>query len=118
MIEGWPGSLLKLTLYTFFVDELAERFSTIPAHICDVPAVLYADDVLLYAKSPERLQRLMTISKNWAKEGGMTWNTKKGKSEVLEAEETRGHSFKLAHRKLNQVKEVTYLGVSLSEEGV
>ncbi len=48
----------------------------------------------------------------------MTWNTKKGKSEILESEETRGRAFKLAHRELNQVKEVTYLGVSLSEEGV
>ncbi len=34
----------------------------------------------------------------------MTWNTKKGKSEILESEETRGRAFKLAHRELNQVK--------------
>ncbi len=59
----------------------------------------------------------MDISTNWKKERGMTWNTKKGKSKILESEEIRGHAFKLAHRELNQVKEVTYLGVSLSEEG-
>ncbi len=40
------------------------------------------------------------------------------KRETLESEETRGHAFKLAHRELNQVREVTYLGVSPSEEGV
>ncbi len=84
----------------------------------DVPAVLFADDVLLSAKSPEGLQILMDISTIWAKESGMTWNTRRGKSEILESAETRGYAFKLALRELNQVKEVTYLGVSVSEEGV
>ncbi len=47
----------------------------------------------------------------------MTWNTKKGKSEVLESDNIRGHAFKLAHKELYQVKEVTYLSAPLSEEG-
>ncbi len=42
---------------------------------------------MLSAKSPEGLQRIMYISRVWAKERDVTWNTKKGKSEVLESEE-------------------------------
>ncbi len=52
------GSPLSPTLYNF-MDEFAERVSAIPAHMSDVPAVLFADDVLLSAKSPEGLQILM-----------------------------------------------------------
>ncbi len=92
-------------LYNLFMDEFAERVSAIPAHMSDIPAVLFADDVLLSAKSPEGLQRLMDVSTNWAKERGMTWSTEKDKSEILESEETRGNTFKLAHRELNQVNE-------------
>ncbi len=105
-------------MYNVFIDEFAERVSAIPARMSDVPAILFADDVLLSAKSPEGLRRLMDVSTTWAEDRGMTWNTKKGKSEVLESEETKGHVFNLARKELNQVKEVTYLGVSLSEEGI
>ncbi len=48
----------------------------------------------------------------------MTWNTKKGKSEVLESEETSAHTFVLAGKPLSQVSEVTYLGISLGPPGI
>ncbi len=48
----------------------------------------------------------------------MTWNTEKGKSEVLESKETRDLIFKLAGKCLEQEPEVSYLGVSLSENGI
>ncbi len=60
----------------------------------------------------------MNIATLWADERGMTWNTKKGKSEVLESKETRDLIFKLAGKRLEQEPEVTYLGVSLSENGI
>ncbi len=34
------------------MDEFAERVAAVPMDVSDVPAVLFADDVLLTAKSP------------------------------------------------------------------
>ncbi len=48
----------------------------------------------------------------------MTWNTKPGKSEVLEAVETRSSTFALAGQPLGKAEEVEYLGVSMNASGV
>ncbi len=49
------GSPLSPTRYNLFIDDFPERVSTIPAHMSDVPEVLFADDVLLSERSPEGL---------------------------------------------------------------
>ncbi len=79
-----------------------------------LPAVLFVDDVLLAAKSPPGLQRLLDIATKWAEDRQMTWNTKPGKSEVLEAVETRSSTFTLAGQPLGKAEEVKYLGVGFS----
>ncbi len=54
------GSPLSPRLYNLVMDEFAERVSEVPTEVADVPAALFADDVLLVAKSPPGLQRLWT----------------------------------------------------------
>ncbi len=44
------------------MDEFAERVSATPRYVADVPAVLFADDVLVTAKTPEGLQTLLDIA--------------------------------------------------------
>ncbi len=44
------------------MDESAERLRTTHSYVADVPAVLFADDVLITAKSPTGLQTLLRFS--------------------------------------------------------
>ncbi len=43
-------SPLSPTLYNVFMDEFAEGVGAVPSDVLDIPAVLFADDVLLTAK--------------------------------------------------------------------
>ncbi len=61
------------------MDESADMISQVPRETADVPAVLFVDDVLLSAKSPEGLQNLLDIVSGWAQDYQMVWNTKPGK---------------------------------------
>ncbi len=61
------------------MDDFAEKIRAVLKEDADVPAVLFADDVILLAMSPTALQRLLDIATIWATENGMTWNTKKRK---------------------------------------
>ncbi len=117
--RGVPqGSPLSPSLYNIFMDEFAERLNGVSREVADVPAVLFADDVLLTAKSATGLQELLDIASKWGEDRQMKWNVNAGKSEVLESEETKHRTFLLAGRNLGKTPEVTYLGVSLSSEGV
>ncbi len=49
------------------MDEFAESVSGVPKEVADVPAVLFADDVLLTAG----LQALLDIANKWAMDNQM-----------------------------------------------
>ncbi len=57
------------SLYNMFLDEFAERQSEIPSVVADVPAVLFADDVLLTSETAVGLQRLLHVVTKWGKTG-------------------------------------------------
>ncbi len=71
------------------MDEFAERLNGVSREVADVPEVLFADDVLLTAKSATGLQELLDIASKWGEDQQMKWNVNAGKSEVLESEETK-----------------------------
>ncbi len=48
------------------MDKFAERVSGVSEEVANVPAVLFADNVLLTAKTPSGLQVLLDIATNWA----------------------------------------------------
>ncbi len=49
-------------MYNLFMDEFTERVNEVSAEEADMSAVFFADDVLLAAKSPPGLQRLLNIA--------------------------------------------------------
>ncbi len=92
--------------------------SGVPEEVADVPAVLFADDDLLTAKTSLGLPALLDIATKWAMDNQMNWNTKAGKSEVLKSAETRNQQSVLSAKPLNKVSEANYLGVTLRDAGV
>ncbi len=78
------------------MDEFAESLNGVSREVADVPAVLFAGDVLLTAKSATGLQELLDISSKWGEDRQMKWNVNAGKSEILESEETKNRTFVLA----------------------
>ncbi len=62
------------------MDEFADRITQVPRETADLAAVLFADDVLLSAKSPEGLRSLLDIASAWAQDYQMAWNTNPGKT--------------------------------------
>ncbi len=79
---GQRGSARLATspsLYNIFMDEFAERLKGVSREVADVPAVLFADDVLLTAKSATGLQELLDIASKWGEDRQMKWNVNAGK---------------------------------------
>ncbi len=74
-------------------------------------------DIIFLAKSPTALQRELDIQKNMAYRERNDLDTRKGKSEVLESEETSAQTFVLAGKPLFQVAEAANLVISLGLSG-
>ncbi len=66
--QGFP---LSPNLYNIFMDEFAERLNEVSREVVDVPEVLFADDVLLTAKSASGLQELLEIASKWGEDRQM-----------------------------------------------
>ncbi len=62
------------------MDEFAERVGAAQTDMSDIPAVLFADGMLLTAKTPQGVLSLMDIATQWAEQRAMPWNTKRGKA--------------------------------------
>lgn len=109
------GSPASPALFNIYIDDLAETIEKLAGFDADRAAILYADDVLLIAKKPWELQRLLDIVSWWASRNGMAWNTAKS-AVMIPVDERR--LFTLAGDVLTSAKEIEYLGVALTLQGV
>eukprot|EP00123_Amoebidium_parasiticum_P019211 comp24348_c5_seq7/m.46509 comp24348_c5_seq7/g.46509 ORF comp24348_c5_seq7/g.46509 comp24348_c5_seq7/m.46509 type:complete len:752 (-) comp24348_c5_seq7:38-2293(-) len=113
------GSLLSPFLFNLFIDDLAVK---IYAENDDPinnfpPALLYADDLSLLARTPRRLQRLFDVVSEWCKANLMILNI--DKCGVLVPDIANNlHTFTLSSKPVPIVPEYKYLGVPVHSVGV
>lgn len=109
------GSPASPTLFNVYIDELVEDILRYADFDVSRAAILYADDVLLCARSRCDLQKLLNIASRWAARAGMIWNT--SKSFILSRPGV-AEQFYLAGDLLDCKHEIEYLGVTLTLDGV
>ena len=111
------GSKLGPILFNIFINDLLEELHAsnlgVQMITITVSALGFADDILVIADDPSKLQALLDICSNWSEQNGMPFNIKKCKVLVLN-EALKGLSFKLTGAPLELVKETKYLGVLFS----
>ena len=86
--------------------------------------LLYADDIVLIADSPEQLQQMLDHTTQYARRWHFRFNTKAGKSDVVAVgcskkrlQELRKVQFRLGEGVLRLSSEYKYLGVELGKVG-
>ena len=113
--QGDPPST---TLFNIYMDVYAERVMKGESHYRngDRGLIMFADDVKLSAASPEVLQEMLDTSSVWAADHGMTWSTTK--CFILQPDLGREANPTLAGETLRTVREVEYLGVTITNAGI
>ena len=85
---GLPqGAVLSPLLYALFINGLAVELKQegfgVDVFGRRVGILLYADDIVLIAESPEQLQEMLSWTSRYANEWQFRFNTKPGKSDVV-----------------------------------
>ncbi len=71
-----------------------------------LPDILQIFRLYYTAKTPAGLQAQLDIASKWANDRQMTWNIKKGKSEILQSRATKNQTFVLSGKPLSEVADV------------
>ena len=113
------GSKLGPILFNIFINDLLNELQNTgigafigPIHI---PALGFADDIVLISDDPEKLQKLIDKCQSWASKNGMSFNTSKCKVMVFNGSST-DMIFTLNDEQLQIVETYKYLGVILSSK--
>lgn len=111
------GSPLSPTIFNLYIDVLTNKLAQTKQKFANLPATIYADDVVLFAKTSRGLRKLLRVCTDWARSAGMKWNTDPGKSCILAPPECF-RTFTLAGQPIEKVDETNYLGVIVDFTGV
>ena len=113
------GSKLGPILFNIFINDLLNEIHKTgigafigPIHI---PALGFADDIVLISDDPEKLQKLIDKCESWASKNEMSFNTSKCKVMVFNGS-PKDVTFTLNNEQLQIVETYRYLGVILSSK--
>ena len=100
-----------------YINDLLEKLDASKLVVkmpkAEITVLGYADDIVLIADSPSKLQEQINICERWSRRNGMKFNTEKCKVLPLNIG-TKGWTFTLAGRAIEKVTEIKYLGITLS----
>ena len=111
------GSKLGPILFNIFINDLLKeledsQLGVVMPNIL-VTALGYADDIVLIADHPSKLQKQINICERWSRRNGMRFNTEKCKVLPLNVG-MKGPSLTISGKSIEKVKSMTYLGITLS----
>jgi hypothetical protein len=124
---GLPqGAVLSPLLYALFINGLAEELNSAAFGVDvfgrRVALLLYADDIVLMAESPEQLQSMLDHTSRYARQWQFRFNTKPGKSDVVICGTPKQcqvalPQFRLGEGVLQVSPQYKYLGVEVGKIG-
>ena len=117
--QGDPSSPL---LFMLFVNDILENINSNVDGIFTVNElklflILFADDQVVFAKTPDTLQSLLTDIEHYCTEWGLKINTSKTKAMIFEKGRRTYHEFFLYDTKIELVDSFKYLGITLFKNG-
>ncbi len=117
--QGDPSSPL---LAMFFLNDLIDNITSERPEIITLEnirlfLILYADDMILFAKSPECLQLMLNEVENYCNLWGLKINVSKTKAMVFENGRSRSIDLSIYNTKIEFVNSFKYLDVVLFNNG-
>ncbi len=117
-----PGLSSISHFFNFFVDELSKQLRATGCGIChggiDIGSLLYADDVVLIADSPDDLQTLIDTVDGFCRKWKMSMNMKKSEVMVVKAPGVKSptHTWECRDETLKVVSRYKYLGIWFTDD--
>ena len=109
--QGCPLSPLLYSIYVMgMVEELEDSGLGVKEEEEWCGALLYADDIVLLAESPDELQRMLDTVGEYAEEWRFTFNAVKSKTMVV-GTSSGGSSWRINGQEMEEVKVFKYLGL-------
>ena len=117
--QGDPSSPL---LFMFFINDIIQNINSDLDNIFTVDEIqifmlLYADDAVLFAKSPGALQSILNDLERYCTLWGLKINVKKTKAMIFEKGRHTSYDFYINNTKLELVASFKYLGMHFFKNG-
>ena len=110
--RGVPqGSPISAALFNILMDTLAEKITTLELNDgkhAELRLAMFADDVILLARTRNEVQRMLRVCEGLAREYDMIWSVTK--CVVLDGRRSQGPQLMLCGHQLQEVQSTEYLG--------